>query len=111
MTIEQLSEKIMALRAECKALLGSRDVSLDSTTGPNVHMNKYSPASLAAFISIDTPVSVFPHNGYYRASKHVGGVEYFILLNPEDDLGLMPVDVTDAVTRYLETKKQIKEAS
>lgn len=110
MTIEQLSEKILALAAECKALTGSENIMTDGTNGPTVHMYAFRPNSLAAFMTIDAPMCVERHSDkHYKAYKMVGGVEYFILLEAQE-LGLMPQDVTAAVGRYLEAK-QTKEAS
>lgn len=108
--IEQLSEKIVALAAECKAVTGSKEINMYST-GPSVHLSKLNPLSVDMFAKIDAPITVRPNNEYYHVGKSVGGVEYFMLLEAKD-LGIerVALDVTGAAARYFEAKTT-KEAS
>ncbi|MDT8901132.1 hypothetical protein [Anaeroselena agilis] len=104
MTIEQLSEKIMALAAECEALTGSASIVTDSTTGPYVQMFSSRAACVDTFVGIDAPMNVEQHSeNYYKASKTIGGVEYFMIFQA-DELGLPQADATEAVSRYFEGK-------
>ncbi len=110
MTIEQLSEKIKALAAECEALTGSESIMTGGVNSYDVHLFMSKPKCLAAFMAIDAPMHVSRFSDdHFKAFKTVGGVEYFMLVKAQE-LGLLPTDATDMVTRYLEAK-QIKEAS